>query len=281
MLANYLIGLREGLEAALVVSILVAYLVKTGRTDRIRDVWIGVACAIVLSFGFGALLTFTSSEMSFQAQEAFGGFMSILAVGLVTWMIFWMKRTARFIKRDLEGKMAGALSMGPLALVAIAFVSVARVGIETSLFIWSTTQATSGTRPFTGAMLGLVTAALLGYLLYKSAIQINLATFFKYTGIGLVVVAAGVLAYGFHDLQEAGILPGLNSTVFDVSAQVPVSSWYGALLKGAFNWNPQPTYLELGVWLTYLVVVMTLFLRKPRPKAAPAPAAAPRTAVDA
>jgi high-affinity iron transporter len=268
VLANYLIGLREGLEAALVVSILVAYLVKTGRRDRIRDVWVGVVSAIALSVGFGALLTFTSSTMSFRAQEAFGGIMSILAVGLVTWMIFWMKRTARFLKKELEGKLAQALSLGAVALVAIAFVSVAREGIETSLFIWSTTQATSGTRPFLGATLGLLTAAALGYLIYRSAVQINLAKFFKYTGIGLVVVAAGVLAYGLHDLQEAGIIPGLNSVVFDVSAQVPLSSWYGALLKGAFNWNPTPTYVELTVWVVYLVSVMTLFLWPARRPAA-------------
>ncbi len=170
--------------------------------------------------------------------------------------------------------------MGAFALIGISFVSVAREGIETSLFIWSTTQATTGTRPFTGAFLGLLTAAALGYLLYRSAIQINLATFFKYTGAGLVVVAAGVLAYAVHDLQEAAILPGLYNTVFDVSAQVPPSSWYGTLLKGTFNWNPAPTYLEATVWVLYLVVVMTLFLRKPR-RRSPAPAPRAHSAVDA
>jgi high-affinity iron transporter len=272
MLANFLIGLREGLEAALVVSILIAYLVKTGRTDRIRRVWAGVLVAIALSVGFGAVLTFTSSTMSFEAQEAFGGLMSICAVGLVTWMIFWMRRTGRHLKRELEGKMAAALDVGPLALIVIAFVSVAREGIETSLFIWSTTQATSGTQPFLGAVLGLLTATALGYLIYRSAIQINLAKFFQYTGAGLVLVAAGVLAYGLHDLQEAGWLPGLASTVFDVSAQVPLSSWYGALLKGAFNWNPAPTHIELTPWAVYLVTVMTAFMWPAR-STAPKPAA--------
>jgi high-affinity iron transporter len=272
MLANFLIGLREGLEAALVVSILIAYLVKTGRTDRIREVWVGVVVAIALSVGFGAVLTFTSSTMSFEAQEAFGGLMSICAVGLVTWMIFWMRRTGRHLRRELEGKMAAALDVGPLALIVIAFVSVAREGIETSLFIWSTTQATSGTQPFLGAVLGLLTATALGYLIYRSAIQINLAKFFQYTGAGLVVVAAGVLAYGLHDLQEARWLPGLTSTVFDVSAQVPLSSWYGALLKGAFNWNPTPTHIELTAWALYLVTVMTAFVWPAR-STAPEPAA--------
>lgn len=277
MLANFLIGLREGLEAALVVSILIAYLVRTGRRDRSREVLIGVITAIALSIGFGGLLTVTSSSMPFEAQEAFGGVMSILAVGLVTWMIFWMRRTARFLRRELEGKMAAALEIGPVALVLIAFVAVAREGIETSLFIWSTTRATAGTSPFIGALLGLLTAAALGYLLYRSAVQINLAKFFTYTGAGLVVVAAGVLAYGLHDLQEAGWLPGLDSTVFDVSAHVPLSSWYGALLKGAFNWNPAPTHVELTAWAVYLVVVMTAFLWPARaPAARPLPASSAR-----
>jgi high-affinity iron transporter len=260
VLANFLIGLREGLEAALVVSILVAYLVKTGHSHRLSDVWLGVVTAVILSLGFGAVLTFTSQNMSFKAQEAFGGIMSILAVGLVTWMIFWMKRTARFLKKELEGKVASALMLGRGAMILIAFVSVAREGIETSLFVWSTTQATSGTRPFLGVVLGLGSAVALGYLLYRSAVHINLAKFFKYTGIGLVIVAAGVLAYGFHDLQEAGWIPGLNNTVFDISAQIPLSSWYGTLLKGAFNFNPAPTLIELTVWACYLVVVMTAFL---------------------
>jgi len=271
LLANYLIGLREGLEAALVVSILVAYLVKTGHRDRLPAIWLGVGSATALSLAFGALLSFTSQHMSFQAQEAFGGVMSILAVGLVTWMIFWMKRTARFLKRELEGKLADALTVGRAALVTIAFVSVAREGIETSLFIWSAAQASAGTSPLAGATLGLLTAVTLGYLVYRSAVHINLATFFRYTGIGLVVVAAGVLAYGFHDLQEARWIGGLTSTVFDISSQVPLSSWYGTLLKGAFNFNPAPTYVELGVWTTYLAVTMTLFLWPAKSRPAPRP----------
>jgi high-affinity iron transporter len=259
---NFLIGLREGLEASLVVSILVAYVVKTGHRNRLHEVWIGVGAALALSLGFGALLAFTSSSLSFVAQEAFGGIMSILAVGLVTWMIFWMKRQARFMKKELEGKLASALALGPIALVAIAFISVAREGLETSLFMWSAAQATStaGGQPLVGALLGLLTAATLGYLIYRSAVRVNLAKFFKYTGIGLVVVAAGVLAYGFHDLQEAGWIGGLNNVVFDVSGQIPLTSWYGALLKGAFNFNPAPTWVELTVWVVYLVTVLTMFL---------------------
>jgi high-affinity iron transporter len=270
--ANYLIGLREGIEAALVVSILIAYLVKTERRDALLPVWIGVGLAVGLSLAFGAALTFTSSTMSFQAQEAFGGLMSIVAVGFVTWMIFWMKKTARNFKGELHGRLDNALSVGPWAIAIVAFIAVAREGLETSLFIWAAVQSTgSGGAPILGASLGLATAIFMGWLFYRGALRINLATFFTWTGAALVVVAAGVLAYAVHDLQEAGILPGLDNTAFDASGAVPPSSWYGTLIKGIFNISSTPTWLEVIAWLGYLIPVMYLFLRKPRRAAAPAP----------
>ncbi|MGN6245351.1 MAG: iron uptake transporter permease EfeU [Motilibacteraceae bacterium] len=272
MFANFLIGLREGLEASLVVSILVAYLVKTGRSNRLPAVWTGVAVAIAVSLGFGALLTFTSRAMSFTAQEAFGGILSIVAVCFVTWMIFWMRRTARFMKSELHGRIDAAVSMGTAALILTSFLAVGREGLETSLFIWSAVQATSGSAPLVGATLGLLTAALLGWLFYRGAVRINLQKFFTWTGAGLVVVAGGVLAYGVHDLQEAGILPGLNALAFDVSAAIPPSSWYGTLLKGIFNFSPATTWLQAVAWVAYVVPVMTFFLR---PARKPAPAAVP------
>ena len=270
MLANYLIGLREGLEATLVVSILIAYLVKTGHRDRLRPIWFGVSAAIALSLAFGALLTFTSRNLSFEAQERFGGLMSILAVCFVTWMIFWMRRTARFLKTELQDKVDAALLMGAFALALTAFIAVAREGLETSLFLWAAAQsADNGLTPIIGATLGIATAVALGYLLYNRAITINLATFFTWTGAGLIIVAGGVFAYGIHDLQEAGDLPGLNNLAFDVSAQVPPDSWYGTLLKGIFNFSPATTWLEAAAWLLYVVPVMYLFLR---PSRTPAPA---------
>ncbi len=264
MLANYLIGLREGLEASLVVGILVAYLVKTQRREQLRIVWLGVATALGVSLAFGAALTFTSSRLSFEAQEAFGGFMSLLAVGFVTWMIFWMRRTARFLKAELEGKLHSALALGSLALLATSFVAVAREGLETSLFIWAAAQTSSNNAtPLIGASLGIGTSAVLGWLIYRGAVRINLATFFKVTGALLVVVAAGVLSYAFHDLQEARILPGLNNFAFDISAQGWLNWWSGsihAVLKGLINFTPSPSKLEFAAWLGYLVPVMTLFL---------------------
>ena len=262
MLANFLIGLREGLEASLVVGILVAYLVRTGRRDRLPAIWLGVAAAIVLSLSVGAALTFTSARMSFRAQEAFGGIMSIIAVVFVTWMVFWMRRAARSMRGELHDKLDKALAMGTGALVATAFVAVAREGIETALFVWSAVKSSGeGARPLAGAFLGLALATMLGWLLYRRAVKINLARFFTWTGVGLVVVAAGVLAYGVHDLQEAGFLPGLGDFAFDVSGTISTSSLLGVLLKGVFNFSPRTTWLEAAVWTLYLVPVMFAFLR--------------------
>jgi high-affinity iron transporter len=268
VLANALIGLREGLEASLIVSILVAYLVRTGRRDALPRVWAGVAAAVALSLGAGAVLTWSSASLSFEAQELLGGTLSIVAVGFVTWMVFWMRRTARTLKGDLEGKVEGALGAGGTALVVVAFLSVAREGLETALFLWAATQsAGSGPVPLTGALLGLLLAVAVARLLYTRTVRLDLGRFFTVTGALLVVVAAGVLAYGVHDLQEARLLPGLASLAFDVSDVVPPSSWYGALLKGTVNFSPATTWLEAAAWLAYLLPVAYLYAR--RPSAAP------------
>ncbi|MET7679630.1 iron uptake transporter permease EfeU [Streptomyces sp. NPDC005423] len=261
MFSNYLIGLREGLEASLVVCILIAYLVKTERRDALRPIWTGIAVAVLIAMGFGCALEFGSQELTFQAQEALGGSLSIVAVGLVTWMVFWMRRTARQLRTELHGKLDAALAMGTGALVATAFLAVGREGLETALFVWASVHAASdGTpRPLVGVGLGLATAVLLGWLFYRGALKINLAKFFTWTGAMLVVVAAGVLAYGFHDLQEAGWIPGLTDLAFDISGTIPPDSWYGTLLKGVLNFQPDPTVLQVTVWLLYLIPTFTLF----------------------
>ncbi|GAA4992009.1 iron uptake transporter permease EfeU [Kitasatospora paranensis] len=274
MFGNYLIGLREGLEASLVVCILIAYLVKTGRRDRLAPVWGGIAAAVVLSMAFGAVLQYGSTQMDFESQEALGGSLSVIAVGLVTWMVFWMRRTARHLKTELHGKLDAALAMGTFALVLTAFLAVGREGLETALFIWTAVQATSdGVRPLVGAVLGLLTSVVLGWLFYRGALKINLAKFFTWTGAMLVVVAAGVLAYGVHDLQEAGWIPGLHDVLFDISSTIPKDSWYGTLLKGVFNFQPDPTALQVIVWVLYLAPTLALFLRRSGGSTAPKPAA--------
>jgi high-affinity iron transporter len=281
MLQTFLTGLREGLEAALVVSILITFLVRGGHRERLPALWAGVAVAVALSLGFGALLHFTSASMTFEAQEAFGGTLSIIAVGFVTWMVFWMRRAAHTIKADLHGKLQNALELGGLAVGTAALLAVGREGLETALFIYPTFQAQgAGAGPAIGAILGLGTAVLLGGLMYKGAVHLDLSKFFRFTGAALIVIAAGVLAYGVHDLQEAGILPGLENLAWDIQGY-QVTSWYGALLKGIFNFSPQMTVLEVLVYLTYLVPTMVLFLRprravavaRPVTEAAPVPVA--------
>ena len=269
MFANFLIGLREGLEAALVVGILVAYLVKTGRRALLPRIWLGVGIAVVVSIGFGALLTFGPRGLTFEAQEAIGGTLSIIAVAFVTWMVFWMARQARNIKGELEGRIDDAVA-GGVSLTILALLAVGREGLETALFLWAATRATGETlAPLLGALLGLVVAVILGVLVYRGALRLDLRRFFTWTGAFLVVVAAGVVSYGVHDLQEAGILPGLDNVAFDVSSTIPPGSWYGTLLKGTVNFNPRTTWLQLVCWLLYLVPTMTLFVLQVRRPSSP------------
>lgn len=277
MLANFLIGLREGLEASLVVSILVAYLVKTERRGLLPRVWLGVGLAVVISLAFGAALTYGPRGLTFEAKELIGGSLSIVAVGFVTWMIFWMARTARSLSGDLRGQIDKAVDGRSWSLALVALLAVGREGLETALFLWSSTQA--GTRdaaiapptwqPLVGALLGLTVAVFLGYLLYRGAVSINLSRFFAWTGGFLIIVAGGVLAYGIHDLQEAGFLPGHNTLAFDVSDTIDVNAWYGALLKGIFNFSPATTVLEAAAWVLYVAPVMTLFVLGVRRRSTP------------
>ncbi|HSK59956.1 MAG TPA: iron uptake transporter permease EfeU [Actinomycetospora sp.] len=276
MLGNALIGLREGLEASLVVSILVAFLVRTDRRRELPKVWLGVALAVAVSVGVTLALTLTQQALTFEAQELLGGSLSIIAVGFVTWMIFWMRRVGRTIAAELRGGLERAIAMGSVAVVVMAALAVGREGLETAVFFVAAAQAAGETTgPLIGFLLGIAVAIVLAYLIYRGAITLDLGRFFTVTGVLLVFVAAGILAYGVHDLQEAGLLPGLNTLAFDVSAAVPADSWYGVLLKGVFNFSPRTTVLEAIVWVLYVAVVLTLFLRPaPNRKREPAPAAA-------
>ena len=267
MLANYLIGLREGMEAALVVAILVAYLVRSGHRHLLPQVWLGLGAAVTLSLGFGALLTYGPAGLSEQAEETIAGVLSILAVGLVTWMIFWMARTARHLKSDLHARLDQAFEAGQWGVALVTFLAVGREGLETALFLWAAAGATAGTQPLVGAVLGLATATVLGWGVYRGAVAINLRAFFSWTGLVLVVIAGGVLAYGVHELQEAGVLP-VGGIAFDVSATVPPESWYGTLLKGVLNFSPTTTWLEVAAWLGYVVPTTVLFTRTVWPRAA-------------
>jgi high-affinity iron transporter len=277
LVSSALIGLREGLEAALVVSILIAFLVKTDTRASLKWVWAGVAIALVLSVTFGAVITYSSHQLTFEQQEIFGGTMSIIAVVFVTWMIFWMRATARTIASELRGRLSDALRIGPLAVAVMAFLAVGREGLETAVLFYANLQTagTGSSQPLLGFSVGIVTAALLGILIYRGAIRVNLGKFFTVTGVLLIFVAAGILGYGLHDLQEGAALPGLHTLAFDLSGPLPEDSWYGALLKGFFNYSAQTTVLQAIAWVAYVALALTAFLW-PRKATAPAPTA-PRT----
>ena len=300
--APFVIGLREGLEAALVVGILVAYLTRLGRRDALPRLWVGVGLAIALAVGIGAIFTFGAYALTFEAQELIGGGLSLLAVAMVTWMIFWMQKAGRTLKSGLEGGVDRALQGSVWALVAVGFVSVAREGVETTLLLWSMVQG-FGDKPVSlvGALIGLVVAALLGWLIARGMLRLNLGRFFTGTGAFLVVVAAGVLAYAIHDLQEGGALPGpfgASATIdpatglaavgwagfpfgwaFDLSGVIAPSGGLAALLQATVGFMPQMTWLQVLAWVVYVAVVVPLFVRGVRANRRPAgaPARASRT----
>ncbi|MEU6352501.1 iron uptake transporter permease EfeU [Streptomyces sp. NPDC047072] len=258
---SFLIGLREGLEAGLVVSILVATLVRAEARNRLPQVWTGVLAAIALALSFGAVLTFTAASLSATAQEAFGGTLSVIAVAFVTAMVFWMRRSARTLSGELREKVTGALGMGAGVLVLTAFLAVGREGLETALFLWTTAQAAGESAgPLTGAAIGLVLSAALCWGLYRRVLRINLTKFFTVTGAVLIVIAAGVLGYGLRDLQEGGVLPGQTAYAFDLSGSIDAGAWYSTLVQGVLNLTPTMTWLQVIGYVGYLVVVMALFV---------------------
>ncbi|MCQ1957941.1 FTR1 family protein [Arthrobacter sp. zg-Y826] len=274
MTANFLIGLREGLEAVLIVVLLLAYLRKSGRSRLIPRVYGGVGVAAAVSLAFGALLTFGPRGLTFEAQEIIGGSLSIVAVGFVTWMVFWMAQAARSLGADLRSRVDTAAQGSSWAIVLVAALAVGREGLETALFIWAAARATGQTwEPILGAALGLLVAVALGALLHKGVLKINLSRFFTWTGAALIIVAGGVLAYGIHDLQEAAVLPGLHHLAFDISHIVAPGSALGTLLKGIFNFSPATTWLEAAAWVLYVVPVMALYFRRNRRAARPVTAA--------
>jgi high-affinity iron transporter len=262
VLANFFIGLREGVEASLIIGILVAFLVKQNRQKDLKPLWAGVVSAIALSVFLGLLLGFIADEEPANVEPIISGVASLLAATFVTWMIFWMARQSKALNGQLSGKLASTESSGALSVFAIAFLAVIREGVETSVFIWSASKSTGPqTAPIAGAILGLLTAAVIGYLLYRGTLKFNLRTFFKYTGAFLILVTAGIFAYGFSELQEVGVLPFLTSTAYDVSAWVPESGALDIILRGMLSFNSKPSVLVVLAWFAYLIPTAAFFIR--------------------
>ncbi|MGN6722049.1 MAG: iron uptake transporter permease EfeU [Marmoricola sp.] len=267
---NLVIGLREGLEMGLVVTILLAAIRKLAapaeQRAATRPLWLGVAAALGLSVSFGAILTFSTAELSSKGEEIVAGVLSVLAVGLVTAMIFWMRRTAATLSAQLRGEVEKALALGTGALALTAFFAVAREGLETTLFLWTAVKASGDTAaPLVGGAIGLALAIGLCWLLYRRAIHFNLGVFFNRTAILLIIIAAGILAYGLGDLQEAGVLPGHDWTAFDLTAHISPTTWWVSIIGGLTNLAPSMTVLQVVAWAVYLAVVVYAFVRAARP----------------
>ena len=271
-LANFLIALREGVEAALIVGVVAAYLVKVGRKNLLPKVWLGVVIAAAIPLSLGAIMTWGPYTLSFQAQEILGGTLSLVAVAMVTWMILWMSSNSRQFARKLREDTAAQLASGSdWGVVWIAFIAVAREGIETALFVWATIKFSAENAiaaPALGVVTGLLVAVVIGWLIYTGAARINLSIFFNITGLLLIFVAAGIVSYGIGDLQEASVIPGWGTHIYDIPAYLDgslyswltTSSWWWTLLEAMFNVNASPTHLQLIGWVLYIVIILPLFL---------------------
>lgn len=261
MIANLFIALREGLEASLVVGILIAYVIRMNRRDALRPIWAGVGIAVAVSLLIGFALSQTRG-LPDSVFELTAGLLSIVACGLVTWMVFWMAKTARSMRGNLEAGIEKTLAGGAFGLLVIAFVSVGREGVETALFLWAAAQAAGQSLlPLLGALIGLLIAVALGFAIYRGMVRLDLRAFFTWSGSLLIILAGGVLAYGVHELQEVGVLPGGESIAFDVSVAVPPESWYGSLLRGTIGFRPEMSWLEIVVWALYVGIALGVFLR--------------------
>jgi len=265
--ASFLITLREGLEAALIVGIILAYLARTGNRHRSGTVWAGTAGAVVLSVVAGALIFLTAGSIEGRAEELFEGIAMFTAAGVLTYMIFWMRRQAINIKAHLQAQVNLALQSGSaLALGLLAFVAVGREGIETALFMFAATQAASPLAATVGGALGLAAAVVLGYFLYRGTYRLNLRAFFNVTSVLLLLFAAGLLAHGLHEFIEAAVIPPLVEHVWDINPVLDESSTLGGFLKALFGYNGNPSLVEVAAWAGYLLLVGWAYFRPPTPR---------------
>jgi high-affinity iron transporter len=261
VLPTFVIGLREGLEAALIVGIIAAFLGSQGRRDALRQVWFGVGTAVLICVGVGITLQLISQDLPQKQQEGLETVIGAIAVGFVTYMIVWMHRHSRGMKRELEGAAGQALASGSAkALVAMAFLAVLREGFETSVFLLATFQASrNAAQAATGAILGIVIAVAIGYGIYRGGIKLNLSRFFRVTGAVLVLVAAGLVMFALHTAHEAGWITTFGQArALDLEWLVRPGSVLSSLLTGVLGIQPRPTVIEVVGWLLYAVPMLAL-----------------------
>ncbi len=257
-----LLTTREGLEASLIVGIVLAYLAKTENRRYFNVIWAGTAAAVAVSIVTGAALFFTVGALEGRAEQIFEGAAMLSAVAVLTWMVFWMRKQAVNIKRELEAKLEGAIAAGSaLGLASVVFFAVLREGWETALFLFAISESSSPLATTIGAVVGLVIAISLGIGLYMGSRRLNLRQFFTVTGVLLIVFAAGLLAHGIHEFQEAGLLPMTIEHVWNTNGVISESSTAGEFLKTLFGYNGDPSLLEVVAWAAYVVIALAYFLR--------------------
>jgi len=268
MLPSYLLSLREGIEAALIVGIVLGALRQMRRTELVPAVWFGTLSAAALSLLGGILLTTFGLSFEGAAEQIFEGITMILAAALLTWMIFWMSRTARTLKSDIEANVhRAAFGTGKRAVFFVAFIAILREGIELALFLTASVFATNTLQTLIGAILGLGTAILLGWSIFAAILRLDLRRFFQVTGFLLILFAAGIVAHGIHEFNEVGWIPAVIEHVWDVNAILDENSTFGLLLKALFGYNGNPSLTEALAYAVYFAAVF-LGLRsanKPKP----------------
>ena len=270
----FLITLREGLEAALIISILLAYLNRLGQEKHSRNIWIGTGLALVVSVGAGGLIIALVGQLSKNAERIFEGVATLLAAALLTWMLVWLKQHAQHIASELRSQIDVALESGTLwAMAGIAFVAVLREGLETVIFLYAFSREASAFDTALGAGLGLGLSAAIGVLLFKGVRVLNFKTFFQVTGVLLIFFASGLLAYGLHELQDAAVIPVFIKEVWNVNHILHDKKGVGLFLKALFGYNGNPSLLEVIAYVSYLVSALVLFLKPTSPKVADSAAA--------
>jgi len=278
--SGLLTGLREGVEAALIVSIILAYLARTGNSRHFSRIWLGTAAAALVSLVVGTGIYVTTRTLPNGTEQLFEGGTMLLAAAIVTWMLFWMRRQAASVKGELQARVDRAVTEGSLwGLAALAFMAIIREGIETSVFLVGQADSADASAPsiFAGALAGLAIAILLGYGFYRGTRRINLASFFRWTGIALVFIAAGLLSKGLHEFIEIGALGSgpWTVTAFDLSGLLSHDTGIGAFLRALIGYSATPEILTLGVHLTYVVAILALYLRPVRRTSPPSQSPAP------
>lgn len=273
-LAGFVTGLREGVEAALIVSIIAAFLVKTGGAAFLSRIWAGTGAAVGVSIAVGVVLWATIGGLEEPYEQLFEGAAMLLAATVVTWMLFWMRRQAGGIRNELQAQVAAARDDGRVwALAVLAFTAVIREGIETSLFLvgQATSAATTAPAVLLGALGGLAVAVLLGVGFFRGSRRLNLAVFFRWTGVALVFIAAGLLSHAIHEFVEVGVIPVGVAPAFDLGGVLPhegpgFSAFVGGLLRSIFGYTSQPEVITFLAWLAYVVLVLALYLRPSAPR---------------